>query len=164
MGKQENIKIFEDTETLCKTNSSLKQSIKNSICNQKLILQNQRINSNNQKRYEKPANIIVSKKRTLQAASAYKNTKTAVHNFASATNPGGGVKRILDTALSEDDETIILGAFGCGAFMNDPQIVAQAAKNVIREYLYSFKNIEFAVYCSPRDDRNYRIFDRVLKR
>ena len=26
MGKQENIKIFEDTETLCKTNSSLKQS------------------------------------------------------------------------------------------------------------------------------------------
>ena len=48
MGKQENIKIFEDTETLCKTNSSLKQSIKNSICNQKLILQNQRINSNNQ--------------------------------------------------------------------------------------------------------------------
>lgn len=41
------------------------------------------------------------------------------------------LKRILDTALSEDDETIILGAFGCGAFMNDPQIVAQAAKNVI---------------------------------
>ena len=60
------------------------------------------------------------------------------------------LKRILDTALSEDDETIILGAFGCGAFMNDPQIVAQAAKNVIREYLYSFKNIEFAGYCSPR--------------
>ena len=29
------------------------------------------------------------------------------------------LKRILDTALSEDDETIILVAFGCGAFMND---------------------------------------------
>ena len=40
MGKQENIKTFEDTETLCKTNSSLKQSIKNSICNQKLITRN----------------------------------------------------------------------------------------------------------------------------
>ena len=32
---------------------------------------------------------------TLQAASAYKNTKTAVHNFASATSPGGGVKKDL---------------------------------------------------------------------
>ena len=30
---------------------------------------------------------------TLQAASAYKNTKIAVHNFASATNPSSGVKR-----------------------------------------------------------------------
>ena len=278
MGKQENIKIFEDTETLCKTNSSLKQSIKNSICNQKLILQNQRINSNNQKRYEKPANIIVSKKRTLQAASAYKNTKTAVHNFASATNPGGGVKRgsnaqeeclcrcsglyvclstqtmwdgfysphrqahnpiynddiiytpdvlafksdtvkpelmdeadwynvdvitcaapnlrekpsnafntgdgkdaikitdkellaihekrlrrILDVALNHGVETIVLGAFGCGAFMNNPNVVAQASKNVLNEYLYAFKNIEFAVYCSPKDDINYRIFDRVFR-
>ena len=34
MGKQENIKIFEDTETLCKTNSSLKQSkgVSQSLC------------------------------------------------------------------------------------------------------------------------------------
>ena len=31
MGKTRKHKIFEDTETLCKTNSSLKQSIKNSI-------------------------------------------------------------------------------------------------------------------------------------
>ena len=65
MGKQENIKIFEDTETLCKTNSSLKQSIKNSICNQKLILQNQRINSNNQKRYEKRLFQVLCKHKKL---------------------------------------------------------------------------------------------------
>ena len=30
-------------------------------------------------------------------------------------------------------------------------------------YLYAFKNIEFAVYCSPRDDRNFKVFKRVLK-
>ena len=65
---------------------------------------------------------------------------------------------ILEAALTCNEELVVK------AFMNDPQIVAQAAKNVIREYLYSFKNIEFAVYCSPRDDRNYRIFDRVLKK
>ncbi len=71
--------------------------------------------------------------------------------------------RILDVAVLKGDDTIILGAFGCGAFMNSPDVVALAAKNVIPEYLNAFKNIEFAVYCSPRDDRNFKVFDRVLK-
>lgn len=50
-----------------------------------------------------------------------------------------------------------------GAFSNNPEVVALAAKNVIKEYRKAFKVIEFAVYCSPRDDRNYKTFDRVLK-
>jgi len=65
--------------------------------------------------------------------------------------------------LNHGVETIVLGAFGCGAFMNNPNVVAQASKNVLNEYLYAFKNIEFAVYCSPKDDINYRIFDRVFR-
>ena len=73
------------------------------------------------------------------------------------------LRRILDVALNNKVETIVLGAFGCGAFMNNPNVVAQASKNVLNEYLYAFKNIEFAVYCSPKDDINYRIFDGVLK-
>ncbi len=72
------------------------------------------------------------------------------------------LKRILDVAVSEGDEVIILGAFGCGAFMNNPSVVALAAKNVIKDYMNAFKVIEFAVYCSPRDERNYEIFKRVL--
>lgn len=58
---------------------------------------------------------------------------------------------------------MILGAFGCGAFSNNPEVVALANKNVLKDYLYAFENIEFAVYCSPRDDRNYRIFERAMK-
>ena len=72
------------------------------------------------------------------------------------------LKRILDVAVSKGDEVIILGAFGCGAFMNKTEIVALAAKNVVKEYLKAFKVVEFAVYCSPRDDENYKTFDRVL--
>ena len=72
------------------------------------------------------------------------------------------LRRILDIAISEKDETVILGAFGCGAFKNKPEIVAQAAGNVIEDYLYAFKNIEFAVYCSPRDDRNFRVFENYM--
>ena len=43
--------------------------------------------------YQKPARIIVSSKRTLEAAAsyAYAGKKVCVLNFASATNPGGGV-------------------------------------------------------------------------
>ena len=33
----------------------------------------------------------------------------------------------------------------------------------MKDYLYAFQNIEFAVYCSPRDEQNYKIFERVLK-
>ena len=75
--------------------------------------------------------------------------------------------RILEVVLSEGCDTVILGAFGCGAFQNNPEVVALANKNVnknvIKDYLHAFKNIEFAVYCSPRDDRNFKIFERVLK-
>lgn len=73
------------------------------------------------------------------------------------------LRRILEVALSEGCETIILGAFGCGAFQNAPEVVALADRNVIKEYLHAFKNIEFAVYCPPSDDSNYKVFERVLK-
>ena len=72
------------------------------------------------------------------------------------------LRRILDVAVMEGRDTIILGAFGCGAFENDPEVVALANRNVIKDYLHAFRNIEYAVYCSPRDDRNYKIFERVL--
>lgn len=73
------------------------------------------------------------------------------------------LRRMLDVAVMEGTETIILGAFGCGAFCNNPEVVALANKNVIKDYLHAFKNTEYAVYCSPGDDRNYRIFERVLR-
>ena len=225
----------------------------------------------------KKANVVVSKKRTYEAAKAYKGNHVAVHNFASATNPGGGVvngagaqeeclcrcsnlyfclntpdmwgmfytphraahdpihnddiiytpdivvfktdtdrpelmerddwyivdvitcaapnlretpsnrynsgdgtravtlsdrelqvihekrlRRILDSAVINHADTVILGAFGCGAFCNEPQVVATAAANVVRNYMYAFKNIEFAVYCRSSDDSNYRVFNSVL--
>ena len=73
------------------------------------------------------------------------------------------LRRILEVALSKSCDTIILGAFGCGAFQNNPEVVALASRTVIKDYLHAFKNIEFAVYCSPRDERNFKIFERDLK-
>lgn len=277
MRREDNVLIFQDTERLCKENTRLKDATRNSIASQKLILECHAITGIDKMKYKNPAQVIVSKKRSYEAASAYRGQKVCVHNFASASNPGGGVthganaqeeclcrcsnlyfclnaqkmwngfykphrnvqnpihnddiiytqdvvvfktdtaypelmeesdwyltnvitcaapnlrehpsnrynsgdgnkavkisdkelmaihekrlKKILDVAAMEGNEVIILGAFGCGAFANDPSVVAQAAKNVIEDYKYSFKTIEFAVYCSPRDERNYKIFEKIL--
>ena len=35
-------------------------------------------------------------------------------------------------------------------------------KEVVQEFLHHFKVIEFAVYCSPRDEQNYIAFKKVL--
>lgn len=277
MGREENVFIFQDTERMCKENARLKDAIRKSISNQKLILENDTIPEIDKKKYKELAQVIVTKKRSYEAASAYKNQKVCVHNFASASNPGGGVtrganaqeeclcrcsdlyfclntqemwngfykphrvaknpihnddiiytpdvvvfktdtacpklmeesdwynvsvitcaapnlrehpsnmfnsgdgdsavkisdeelkiihekrlRRILDVAAMEGNEVVILGAFGCGAFSNNPTVVAQTAKNVIEEYKYTFKVIEFAVYCSPRDERNYNVFEKTF--
>ena len=226
---------------------------------------------------QKPASVVVSKKRTYEAASAYRDKKVCVHNFASATNPGGGVvkgssaqeeclcrcstlyfnlntadmwsgfysphraeqnplhnddcictpnvvviktdtaipqlmqekdwfevnvvtcaapnlrlipsnsmnsgdgskcikisdkelyelhvkrlTRILDIAKAGNNDVVILGAFGCGAFENNPEVVAKAAREVIVDYVKDFEVIEFAIYCSPRDEKNYEIFHRIM--
>ena len=72
------------------------------------------------------------------------------------------ISRVLDIASLNGAEVVILGAFGCGAFQNSPDIVAQAMYGVVQNYLYHFKAIEFAVYCPPRDTRNYDVFKRTL--
>ena len=93
MGRTENVQVFQDTEMLCKTNQILIESTKNSVKNQKVILEGDELPEIDKNRFEQDAALIVSKKRTYEAASAYKELKTAVHNFASASNPGGGVTR-----------------------------------------------------------------------
>lgn len=74
------------------------------------------------------------------------------------------LRRILDLAAAGGAEVVILGAFGCGAFLNDPHVVADAMAQVTREYLHMFRTIEYAVYCRPEDDTNYRIFRDAMAR
>ena len=276
MSREENIEIFKDTEKLCKTNAVLLKAWKESSSKQKLILEDEEIICKKDI-YENPAKIVVSKNRTFEAAIGYADKKVAVLNFASASNPGGGVvngsstqeeclcrcstlyanlteeamwkkfylphrhaanpihnddliytsdvvifksdtayptlmpekrwkkvnvitcaapnlrerpsnsynsgdgkkaikisdtqleqihikrgRKILETAAADKNEIVILGAFGCGAFMNKPETVAGAYKQLIGEFKNAFEIIEFAVYCSPRDDSNFRIFEQIL--
>lgn len=273
--REDNVKIFEDSMKLCKKNEKLKESIKNSALGQEMYdvafkVEGEKV------RYEKPAEVIVSKKRTLEAAKAYSRKKVCVLNFASATNPGGGVTRgstaqeecicrcstlyplisekkmwdmfygphrelnnplynddciytpdvtvfksdtaspallkewydvnvitcaapnlrkrpsnamnphagsapvkisakelkelhikrgrkILQIAATQGNEVIILGAFGCGAFENSPEVVAASYKQLVEEFRHQFETIEFAVYCPPNKSLNYDVFKRVIR-
>lgn len=275
--KEMNKIIFQNTEYMCKTDAALSDATKKSVSGQRFIAESEKIPGLNLNIYKKQTRIVVSRKRTYEAAAYYKGQHVAVHNFASAVNPGGGVvygasaqeeclcrcsnlysclntpdmwgmfytphraakdpihnddiiytpgivvfktdtdlpelmerkdwykadvitcaapnlreisgniyncengasaagisnydlqiihekrlRRILDSAVMNHADTVILGAFGCGAFRNDPHAVASAAANVLSDYIYAFENIEFAVYCRPNDDFNYRVFNSVL--
>ena len=89
--KKLNIEVYEDTAERCRTNARLRESIERSIREQKFTGELENIIVKNRKIFTERANIIVSQKRTLEAAKAYANTKVAVLNFASASHPGGGV-------------------------------------------------------------------------
>lgn len=55
-------------------------------------------------------------------------------------------------------DTVILGAFGCGVFKNDPGVVARAFKTSMQ--CYDFKNVVFAI--PDRSSYNYRMFAKIL--
>ena len=276
---QKNIDIFNDTLSFIKENSFLSSSIIYSINNTKIYKENEYPLINN--KGKKELTISISKNRTFEAAmklqKVYPNKKIGVLNFASATNPGGGVihgssaqeeclcrtstlfpvlntKYLFDhyyqvnrnkkdnihtddviyipdivicksdtknpirleekvflkvdvlsaaapnlrenpnniynqdnnqrTILSDDElfnihlnrakhilhiasyhniDVLVLGAFGCGAFRNNPTVVAKAYKEVIKEYKDQFDVIEFAIYCNEYDDSNYVAFKEVFE-
>ena len=66
---------------------------------------------------------------------------------------------MLDIAKENNPYNLILGAWGCGAFGNDPEFVANAFKKELEEYYTStFKNIIFAI----PGGTNYMAFKRVF--
>ena len=67
-------------------------------------------------------------------------------------------RRILAAAAANGAQALVLGAFGCGAFRNDPAIVARAYANILPAFRRQFRAIEFAVFCGPRSTRNYEAF------
>ena len=73
------------------------------------------------------------------------------------------IRRIFEIAVANGNEVLILGAFGCGAFRNPPEIVAKVFNTVMQDYLCYFDTIEYAVYHTERDVVNYETFNRVIK-
>ncbi len=90
--RTKNAEIFCDTERRYKTDPTLITAVKASIAAQTFIAENESV-SIPVAQAEKKAKIVVSGKRSLEAAEPYakQGKKVCVLNFASASNPGGGV-------------------------------------------------------------------------
>lgn len=59
-------------------------------------------------------------------------------------------------------EIFVTGAFGCGAFKNNPEVVARAYKKILPEFDGYFKEIVFAIYCRPQEMTNFEVFKKIL--
>lgn len=75
------------------------------------------------------------------------------------------IQRILWTAIENEVDNIVLGAFGCGAFRNPPYLVARAFKEEVEKVKGCFDNIVFATLVTPGTggDENYNTFKRVFR-
>ena len=73
------------------------------------------------------------------------------------------IDRIFEIAADNENDVLISGAFGCGAFRNPPEIVAKVFYEVMQKYLNQFETIEYAVYHTEREIANYDAFVQAMK-
>lgn len=69
---------------------------------------------------------------------------------------------IFMSAIDNNVSNLVLGAFGCGAFRNPPEVVAAAYEQVIPQYKHYFDNIIFAVKCNSSEEPNYKVFSQMV--
>ena len=96
-------------------------------------------------------NVITCAAPQMQIAKAYpKTSESAIC---------ARIKKILDVAAKENNEVVILGAWGCGAFKNPIEIVARTFIDLLKNY--DFKIVEFAL--ATRNDVQSSAFARALR-
>lgn len=90
----------------------------------------------------KPCNVITCAAPNKSAAQKYANI-TDKENYSVLQSR---IKFVLDVAAENDTDTLILGAYGCGVFGQDPREVANVFKYMIETYhKNSFATIVFAI-------------------
>jgi uncharacterized protein (TIGR02452 family) len=72
---------------------------------------------------------------------------------------------VLAVAVAEGVRRLVLGAWGCGVFRNDPRTVAEAFAGWLRgsgAYASSFEEVCFAIYDRSEGQSVYRAFKEML--
>lgn len=63
---------------------------------------------------------------------------------------------------SKNYDVLILGAFGCGAFKNPPELVAKIFNNHLKSFCYNFEVIEFPIFHKSEEDKNFSAFKKYI--
>lgn len=71
-------------------------------------------------------------------------------------------KFILDVAEENNIRCLILGAFGCGVFGNNPEFIANSFMNLLTNEKYNFEEIIFAIPNNGHSSVNFNAFKNVL--
>ncbi|WP_408889308.1 TIGR02452 family protein [Myxococcus faecalis] len=66
--------------------------------------------------------------------------------------------KVLQVAAHQGHEVLVLGAWGCGVFRNEPAEVAQAFSSALTQLYGAFSRVVFAVYERGGDGPNLRAF------
>ncbi len=70
--------------------------------------------------------------------------------------------KIIELAIYENIDILILGAFGCGVFKNDPKFIAETWRDELSLYGGYFKQVIFSVM-GDTSSQNYLAFSSVFK-
>jgi uncharacterized protein (TIGR02452 family) len=102
----------------------------------------------------------------LTAAAPNLAAITARQPDRAATVPdvlGTRVARVLQIAAAHRHRRLVLGAWGCGVFGNDPVVVASAFAKALDQARW-FERVVFAVYDRQPAKPAYQAFARILAR
>ncbi|MEE1032395.1 MAG: TIGR02452 family protein [Ruminococcus sp.] len=75
------------------------------------------------------------------------------------------IRNILEVAIANDVDYLVLGAFGCGAFRNPPELVASVFHKLLVEQGYAgyFEKVVFAIKKSKEICPNLDAFKRIFE-
>ena len=76
----------------------------------------------------------------------------------------GRIRNILEVAAANDVDILVLGAFGCGAFNNPPDLVAETFHQLLIDMGYGkyFRRVIFAIKGREGDNPNMTAFQNVF--
>lgn len=76
------------------------------------------------------------------------------------------IEQIVLVAIKNSISNLVLGAWGCGAFGQNPYLVAKAFAETLNKYGYRFNKIVFAIKSTAegQEDINFKAFSEVLSK